>query len=85
MCSSGNPVNPDEIIVSVVSICNNDVSSWSSTVCILILRLQVRLHALCFQPSRQTSAASDPVPSSHRSVWFCTVVLAGNFLQHDLK
>lgn len=43
-----NPINPEKIIVTMVSEHNNDMSSQSSTVYILIPYLQVKLHALSF-------------------------------------
>lgn len=40
----------------MVSEHHNDMSSWSSTVCIYVPHLLLRLCALCFLASMQTSA-----------------------------
>lgn len=55
-----NLVNVDKIIITMVCEHCDDMSTQSSTVC--VLTLQVRLCAFCFQPSMQTSASDDPVP-----------------------
>lgn len=75
MCSfNKNLVNVDKIIITMVCEHSDEMSTQSSTVC--VLTLQVRLCAFCFQPSMQTFASDDPVPLISRLSGF-TVALVG--------